>query len=341
MKPKVSVIISNRNDVSMLVVTIRSTIEELKPLGPGAGEIIICDNSDPDIYKLLAGAIPSGYIRDKTIKVFRQDFPCLFTARETAAKAAQGDYLLCVDSHMIIGNNMIFDLVRFMNERSNDSTLGFAHAPINWAHQHERVSRHDRNMSKCELGDWGTKKDKEQTITWKGMPWICRKDFFLNREDGIGGYGALSEHKLSWGGGDMHIGIKPWMLGFKNWAVPCSPAIHIGPFPKIDSHSTNPNMVDAPSKRDKVAARDKYRLWSVSGEGPHSLGFLVSCYILGGEKMMLRNKAAIHNRFGAFINIDRWWSKAMEYGANEKKWFDKAKKLTFEQLLETEPWNAS
>ena len=139
MKPKVSIIISNRNDVSMLVVTIRSCIEELKPLGKGAGEIVIVDNSDLDVYKYLAGAIPSGYIRDKTVKFFRQDFPCLFTARETAAIKSQGDYILCVDSHMIIGNNMIVDLVNFMDSHT-ESNLGFAHAPINWAHQHEASS---------------------------------------------------------------------------------------------------------------------------------------------------------------------------------------------------------
>lgn len=299
---------------------------------------MICDNSDPDVYKLLSSALPAGYIRDKTLKIIRQDFPCLFTARESAIKAAQGDYILCLDSHMIVGNDMIVDLVTFM-DRHSEKDLGFAHAPINWAHQHERVARHDRDMTKCELGEWGKKRDTEQTITWKGMPWICRREWFLTRENGLGGYGALAEHKLSWGGGDMHIGIKPWMLGFKNWAVPCSPAIHIGPFPRIDTNA-NPNMVSAP-KKGRVAARDKYRLWTVSGEGPHSLGFLVSCYILGGEKMMLRNKEAITNRFGAFIDTNKWWSKAMEYGANEKKWFDKAKTITFEKLLETRPWDAS
>ncbi|MCK4821931.1 glycosyltransferase family 2 protein, partial [bacterium] len=217
---KVSIIISNRNDVSMLVVTLRSCIEELRPLGLKNCEIVVCDNSDIETYKLLGSAVPIGYVRDRLIKVFRQDFPCLFSARETAIKHASGDYILCVDSHCIIGRDMILDLVNFMDSKQSDPTLGFAHAPINWAHQHERASKHDRDMSVNELGDWGGLRSTPQTITWKGMPWICRREWFLNKETGIGGYGSLAEHKVSWGGGDMFIGLKPWLLGFKNWAVP-------------------------------------------------------------------------------------------------------------------------
>ena len=328
MNPKVSIIISNRNDTAMLAVTIRSCIEELKPLGKGNGEVVICDNSDIEIYRRLSSIIPIKYIQEGLVKVYRQDFPCLFTARETAIKYAKGTYILCVDSHMIIGRNMILDLVNFMESKKNDKTLGFAHAPINWAHQHEGNSKHDRDMSINELGNWGSAHENERTITWKGMPWICRRNWFINE---LNGYGALSEHKLSWGGGDMHIGIKPWLLGFKNWAVPTSPAIHIGPFPKIDIKGKNSNIVNT--------SQDKYRLWSKSGQGPHTIGFLVSCFILGGEQMMERNKKAITEKFGKFIDVNKWWEKAKEFGKDEKKWLDERKKLTFEQLLAIEPWN--
>ena len=328
MNPKVSIVISNRNDTVMLAVTIRSCIEELKPLGKENGEIVICDNSDEEIYKRLSSMIPLKYIQEGLVKVIRQDFPCLFIARETAIRHAKGEYVICIDSHMIIGRDMFLDLYNFMESKKDDKTLGFAHAPINWAHQHESRSKHDRDMSVNELGDWNTSYDHERTITWKGMPWICRRNWFLNE---LGGYGALSEHKLSWGGGDMHIGIKPWLLGFKNWAVPCSPGIHIGPFPKTDIKGKNTNVVSV--------GQDKYRLWSKSGEGPHAIGFLVSCFVLGDEQMMERNKKIISSRFGQFIDVNKWWDKAKQYGKNEKEWLDERKKISFEQLLKTKPWN--
>lgn len=334
MKPKVSVIISNRNDVAMLSVTVRSCIEELKPLGVGAGEIVICDNSDEHIYKLLPSALATGYEKERTLKVLRQDFPCLFTARETAARNASGDYIICLDSHMLVGRDMIFDLVNFMEEHKSDKTIGFAHAPISWAHQHERNSKHDRDLSNHELGPWGLISDEIKTITWKGMPWICRREWFLNREWGLGGYGALSQHRVSWGGGDMHIGTKPWLLGFKNWAVPTSPGIHIGPFPKID-------RIPGKVHQTKVAKNDdgyRYRLYSKSGEYPHTFGFLVACYVLGGEPMMNRNKKMLAQRFGPFLDSEKWWNVAIELGKDERKWLLNRQIMSFEEFLEKKPW---
>ena len=317
----------------MLSVTVNSCIEELRPLGLSNCEIIICDNSDGHIYPQLNSCLPVGYIKEKLLKIYRQDFPCLFTARETAIKAASSPYIICLDSHMIVGRDMFVDLYNFMEERKDDPTLGFAHAPVNWSHHHQRGSVHDRDMSKNELGDWNRKYDSVRTITWKGMPWICRKDWFMDKLSGLNGYGALSQHRISWGGGDMHIGIKPWLLGFKNWAVPCNSAIHIGPFPKIDIKS------DGSSETITSGDGYKYRVYAASGNGPHAFGFLISCYVLGGEKMMSRNKEAITNRFGKYLNVQDWWQRSMIYGKDEKAWLDENKKVTFEQLLERKPWN--
>lgn len=326
---KLSIIISNRNDTTMLSVTVRSCIEELRYLGFKNCEIIIVDNSDPNYHKVLPSVLPARYIREKLIKVFYQDFPSLFTARETAASYASGEYILCVDSHMLIGHNMFIDLVNFMDDNKDDETLGFAHAPINWAHQHEAAAKHDRDMSKNELGNWNAKYSYKRPITWKGMPWICRRKWFLDKDKGLNGYGALSRHRLSWGGGDMHIGIKPWLLGYKNWAVPCNAGIHIGPFPKIDYTGSSGNTKVGP---------DKYRLYGNSGIGPHAIGFLVSCYVLGGIEMMERNKEAIIERFGRFIDVNKEWDNSIEYGLEEREWLISKQVMSFDQLLKKEPW---
>jgi len=305
----------------MLAVTVRSCIEELRPVG--SGEIIIVDNSDLPIYKVLPSALPIGYIKDRVLKIYRQDFPCLFSARQTAAERATGEYLFCLDSHMLVGRSTIISLAKFMDRQDNG--IGFAHAPINWAHQHESHSRHDRDMSVNELGDWGLAYDHERTITWKGMPWMCRRDWFL---DNLNGYGALAEHKVSWGGGDMYLGIKPWLLGFKNWAVPTNPCIHFGPMP-------NPETKDKKVKEAQL--RDKYRLYSASGKYPHTFGFLVACYVLGGDPMIERNKDILSERFS--LNVEEWRDKAIEIGQEDKDWLDERKVMTFEELLERKPWD--
>jgi len=330
MNKKLSIIISNRNDTVMLCITIRSCIEELRFLPADQKEIIVVDNSDEHIYKQLTGILPVGYLRDRLLKVYRQPSPCLFSARELAAQKATGDYIICLDSHMLVGRGTFEDLVRFKIERSFDQTIGFLHAPISWAHQHERSAKHDRDMSVNELGDWGSAYKTPRTITWKGMPWLCDRKWFLNE---LNGYGALSKHQISWGGGDMHIGIKPWLLGYKNWAVPTSPCIHIGPFPK-EVNKLNPHLTKPSSN-----STHQYRLYGQSGNYPSVFGFLVSCYILGGESMMHRNAPAIKERFGRFIDIEKWWDKAIELGQEEKDWLDARKVITFEQLLELKPWD--
>ena len=327
---KLSIVISNRNDTAMLSVTVNSCIEELRPLGLKNCEIVICDNSDENTYKLLRSCLPIGYMRDDILKIYRQDFPCLFTARETAIAAARSENVLCLDSHMLSGRDMILDMYNFMEDKKDDPKLGFVHAPINWSHHHQRNAVHDRDMSVNELGNWNTQYKNIKKITWKGMPWICRKSFW----NSIHGYGALSQHSISWGGGDMHIGIKPWLLGYENWAIPCNPGIHIGPFPKIDTIGDNSSDIKAPNGDGY-----RYRLYGNSGNGPHTLGFLISCYVLGGEAMMNRNKAAITERFGRYIDVDKWWEKAKEFGKGEKEWLDSNKKLSFEELLEQRPWN--
>jgi glycosyltransferase involved in cell wall biosynthesis len=316
---RLSVIISNRNDTSMLAVTVRSAIEQLKPLGLD-GEVIVVDNSDSPIQEVLTSYLPKGYIDEGLLRLYYQYFPCLFTARETAIKEAKGEYIVCVDSHMLLGHNMLYDLVEFMDRHNHGKELGFAHAPISWMHQHERSARHDRDMTLNELGNWGAAYKHEQKMTWKGMPWICRKDFFFNV---LNGYGALAKHKVSWGGGDMHIGIKPWLLGYPNWAVPCAPGIHCGPFPKPEKGKADPKA--------------KYRLYSKSGSTHEYIGFLISFYVLGGEPMMERNKEKIERQFN--IRCSTFWDRAKQMGQEEKDWLDSKKIITFEELLAKRPWD--
>jgi len=313
---KLSVIISNRNDVSMLAVTVRSCLEALKAVA-GGGEVVIVDNSDDKFYKMVKRVIPEGYIKDGKIQLIRQEFPCLFTARETGAIAAKGQYIACVDSHMLIGYNMFKDMVDFMNRHRDDPKLGFGHAPINWAYQHERSAKHDRNVAECELGNWNKKYDEERKITWKGMPWVCRKNWFLGA---LGGYGALAKGKVSWGGGDILIGTKPWLLGFENWAIPTNPGIHIGPFPDVDGKDGS-----------------KYRVYSKSGEHPTLTGYLVALYVLGGLEAIKRNTSAMEKNWPWF-SVTKYVGMAKTIGKSERKWLIKNQVMSFEEYLKDKPW---
>lgn len=306
---------SSRNELEMLSITVRSCLEELSDIPDS--EIVICDNSNQEIWEVLPEVIADQYLKDEKVRIIRQDYPCLFTARERAINAARGEYVIMIDSHMLIGHNTFNDLVAFMDQNRKNKKLAFAHAPLMWCHRHESNAVHDRHIEKSELGPWGVQKKTEQKITWKGMPWICRKNFF--RFD-LNGYGALSQNKLSWGGGDMLIGTKPWLLGFENWAVPTRPCTHIGPFPESI----------------KGKSGYKYRIYSNSGHDTNTLGFLVACYVLGGKAMMRRNAPLIAERFK--LDIDKHWNLAVDYGQKDRKWLLENQAMSYEEYLSNKPW---
>ncbi len=328
-----SVIIANRNDFISLCVTIRSALEELKPIG--GGEVIVVDSSDPDIYKALSeGSMVSKVYMDKgELRVFRQDWQCLFTAREKAIREAKGKYVICLDSHMLVGHNLIRDLVEFMERRDSDPKIAFAHAPLNWAHHHESRKRHDRHMNLDEIASkkhaaWGVYHRHERRISWKGMPWICRRSTFFDK---LNGYGALSQHRLSWPG-DPHLGIKPWLLGYENWAVPCSPGIHLGPFPA------------------KAMKMHKYRVYTgKTGTHDGHISSMVSSYILGGEEflrkygwVMYRSmagdpKEVLKAKFD--MKIRKHLDLVKELAKDELEWMESYRTMSMDELLTRKPWN--
>ena len=96
--------------------------------------------------------------------------------------------ILIIDEISMIRSDLL-DMLDYMAKkaRKNDKPMGFGHTPITWAHQHEDRARHDRDLAKSELGPWGIQYREERTITWKGMPWICNRKWFLNE---LGAYGA-------------------------------------------------------------------------------------------------------------------------------------------------------
>ena len=146
---------------------------------------------------------------------------------------------------------------------------------------------------------------------------MCRRDWFLNT---LGGYGSLAEHKLAWGGGDMFLGLKSWMLGFENWAVPTRSAIHIGPLPSV--------------------ARKfwKYRKYSDSGQHGTGIGYLVALYVLGGEKLIMSSKFQnfMNDKHG--IKVNDLANKAKKFAQKERKRISNMKQIDFDAMWQSPPW---
>lgn len=310
---KVSVIIASRNEVPMLNITLRTALEEMSNLA-GGGEVVVVDNSDPEYKEAVASVCPRGYVKEGKLQLHFQDHPSLFVAREEAARQAKGEYIVCTDAHCIFGKNSILDAVAFMRRHRMDK-VGFGHMPVNWAAQHERAARHDM---KVMHGTWKGLYDCERKILGKGMPWICKRDWFLNT---LNGYGLLSQHRFSWGGGDMYLWLKTWMIGYENWSIPCRPVIHLGPYPKV--------------VRGKF---HEYRTYNKSGETMPYIGYVGGLIAMGGESYLFTDEVQqfLSGRFG--VKVDEVYEKCQELAKDDKEWFEKHRVWTFDEMAAAQPW---
>lgn len=302
-KKDVSIIISHRNDFPMLGITVKSALEDMVFM-PDFGEVIIGDNSGKNEIQNLDYVIAPQSVKEGKVKIIYQDFPCLFTARDKAVEVANGKYIVCLDSHVISGNNMYKDMVDFMETAPEN--IAFGHAPLMYVNQNEKAKRHEFRTRRYYSTPHKT--------GIKGMPWIISKKTYQD----IGGYGVFSKTRASWGGGDIYMALKPWLLGYENWAIPCRPALHIGPYTKLDRKYY------------------RYRMWGRSGETKLWMGLLMVAYIFGCNEFpnIVTDLRDFHTK--TFSQED--WEEAKEFGKEERAWMESRQKMSIEELLNHKPW---
>lgn len=274
-KPELSIIISCRNEVVGTIITICSALEEFKT--GIKGEIIVCDNSDKKAYmRSLRGRIrDSEWLEDDKVKFLTQDYPCIFTAREKAISKASGKYILVLDSHCILGRNSLSQMLRTIKKTKNP---GFIYGLMNFSRDHETDAFCDRDVEDflgIRIFKYNYKNSTEFEIPFRGMPFLCEKTFF----ETINGYGTLSKHKLSWGGGDFLLGLKSAMLGYTNIINTKALVIHLGPF-----------------KNDKYFPVSYIR--ESGRKYPKRFGMLIAAYIIGGEELLKIRISQLESRLG-------------------------------------------
>jgi hypothetical protein len=243
-----------------------------------------------------------------------------------AAEEAKGEYLFCVDSHVLFGLNTLRDSVAFMDRHAGDEKLGFGHPPIRWAHQGPAAIKHTLKVSPDGLpnGGWDCCYKEERKMYWKFMPWICRRDWYLNT---IKGYGTHATKMLSWGGAETMQQVKSLMMGFENWAIITDPVAHIGPY--------TPEVIKT--------GQYKYRTYTANGNYPHGFGVLAAYYVLGGNKEGYKHakigEKAFTNRH--HITVDQYWPKVKEVAHEEYLWLQERKKYSYLELLQSKPWEVN
>jgi hypothetical protein len=307
----------------MLSITVRSMLEELSVIN-GESEIIIVDNSDYDIYKLIStpksSPLAHHYLRTGKIRLLRQDYPCFFSAAMKGFQEANGDYIFHTDSHMLIGHDTFKDLVKFAESKPQN---GLFYAPIGWCGQHESIARHAMRMNTDNIyAGWGDLFTEPTKITWNFGSWIANRNWFLNT---IGGYGFFENKKLSWGGGQFYTAMKSWLLGYENWAVPTRPIYHIGPF----------------SKELATIAKYAYRVYGDSGNTKVGIGILAAFYAIAGEdgkEFAYIAEPGMKKHHG--IDVDQYWDEAKSLAFEDRQWIKERQVMTLREFWENKIWES-
>lgn len=311
-KPLVTVGLASRNETAMLVMTVLSALEALKAAGVD-GEVLVVENSDEDMHRAACAAL-QGAVKDGRVRVKREADPSIAVATDRAHREAEGEFVFYTDAHSLIGAGTFERMLDFF-KRHEGEPVGFLYAPIQWAHLSAQSRATHMQVQKTQLGVWaGARKlAAEQRVTWKGMPHMIRKSTY----EAMGGLGCCAEHRLGWGI-MRYLGMKPWLMGYENWAIPEGVVYHFGEWP------------------EEVRKYARYRTYKKSGEGSVGTTVAVTAYVFGGEAF-LRQEHALHlQRF--FPTPEAALEVAKKYGEEERQWLLKNQKRSLEELFETAPW---
>lgn len=305
-----SIIISECNDPYGTVFTISSAMEELSHLNLKF-DIIVIDNSTNRIYyKAMKDLIHKEYYGDK-IKLLRQSFPCIFTAREDGIRASNSEYIMILDSHCLFSRDSIKEFFEVANQLDD---FGFLYGPMCFTRDLASDSYCDRSISNYK-GIRLSELDNVPRvfeIVFRGMPFMCKKSLFWE----IGGYGTLSKYKLPWGGGDSILGPKASIMGYHNWMLSKALVYHIGPF-RGDRYLPGTTMRSL--REMEVYPR---------------IGMLVAAYIVGGEELVLGRYGQLRGRLKLKSINKRMLTYAIQIAEEERRWLLKRAKVSYNELVE-------
>lgn len=307
----ISVVISSRNDPIGCLFTARSLLNEAKSIEEEL-EVIIVDNSDDESsWRLLNWLVDDMYIDRDNILLLQYTPGCIFTARDYGVATAIGEIIIILDSHMMLGKNALISLTKLFGQEKD---IGIVYGPLVYHNKNEESAFHSRNLHTFAPIQFGKLGQSLTKIPFRGAPFAIRKDYY----EEINGYGVLSKHKFSWGGGDAYIGLKSLLFGNTNYLLKEFTGIHIGPF-------RNDNYLYKSSEFEKV-------------NGPRWVGVLVAGYALGGTELLDKRIARIRRRLDKFENFsDRDYTHVMELGEEDRRWIERNAKYTYKEVVKRWP----
>lgn len=220
---KLSVVIPARNEFPNVVHTVHSILAawetSYKTLGwdKEAIEIIIVNNTSTDrqypktaVKGTVEYLMPRGMYANRYLRVMYYPVAGNHAARNHGARMARGDYLFFSDAHMSYAPLYFFHLLTAVKESG-----GIAHSPIGWHGTYPPRPESLGYQYTIKLGDewrgtWAQRCLSEEK--WFYIPALGHCSVAVKRDQFID-FGGYPEIHRTYGGGEMYVNMKWWMLG--------------------------------------------------------------------------------------------------------------------------------
>lgn len=220
---KVSVVISTRDEGSNLAHTCHAIINDLETfLKPDEFELILVHNNPTDSmgYRYL---MERGMFNYRTIRVLFDPIAGNVTARNKGAKLAKGKYLFFSDAHMSYRIGSFKAMINALDEYG-----GMVHPSVQWMGGYDPSGRNYQYSIKLGEKIWGTWNNR---IVGDGtkpfyIP-ICGHCCLGVLREQFEQFEGYNDYFRCYGGGEVYLDIKWWMLGSTVMCVPSAVGYHL------------------------------------------------------------------------------------------------------------------
>ncbi len=311
MSKKVSVIISARNEFPNIVHTVHSIVNDLETfLKPKEFEIIIVDNGsddntqEPNIKGTSDFLHYRGMFHDKILKIIYDPVMGNVSARNKGVDVATGEYIFFSDAHMSYKIGSFEAMIKAIDESG-----GMVHPAVDWMGAYPPEPSYQYTM---KLGEkiWGTWTKYKVADTWFSIPMCGHCCLGMKREQFIK-FGGYNPYFRCYGGGEMYLDLKWWMMGAGVVCEPRAVGYHLSAGRGYSYH--NDDLM-------------------------HNM--MLCAYTLGGLEWAERTFITYLNKPGVRKDVVKaLYRQALAEGESDYEWIQKNAMMKLDDLLDNPPWD--
>jgi glycosyltransferase involved in cell wall biosynthesis len=327
-KPKVSVVITTRNEHPVLYVSIFSSLEELQHWGYPV-EFVVVSNLDTDLTPDILEYRFRRWIEIGRMRVIRfNEKASVDVARNRGAEAAKGDVLLFSDAHVSYKIGTLHGMIQGWLKHK-----GMWHTCINCWGDTEGTRLHGYDLT-LEQNFWGNLSFHvpgwarvDGRLYPYTIPMAGHAAVLMGREE-FWDVGGFHEGFKCYAGGESYLSLKWWLFGKQVWLFP-------------DGLVRHDNLgINVQRSEDGTLSFGRKYAWT---NDDLWFNLMLAAYTIGGEAWLERVHEGIRRQCNGvevyLENVRVMRDSVIETGREDRERIMARQQVSLDELLEREPWN--